>query len=127
MFDSIKSRIFAKKPYACEVVEKLAELFTAVRMSHMIFWGFVLRIVQDDKMEWITEMIKPMPYEEYRNLSYDERREVRKEELENIGAVKDYFISQKDSLLNQKVDLLNQIEKENLRLRKLVYENFISL
>ena len=30
MFDSIKGMIFAKKPYAYEVVEKLAEMFATI-------------------------------------------------------------------------------------------------
>ena len=135
--------IFAKKPYAYEVVEELAELFATIEnvtldIRRALFKSLCRMIkyhLKDDdkKRELITMMIKSMPYKTYEGLSYDEIQEAQKEELQNGIAIRDNIINQKDDvikqdkiLLNQKDNVIDEKEKENLRLRKLLRENNIS-
>ena len=64
-------------------------------------------------------MLKNMSYDEYKNLSCNERLEFQKEKLQNGIALRDNIINQKDNVIDKK-------EKENSRLRKLLRENNIS-
>ena len=129
MLDSIKGMIFAKKPYAYEVVEKLAEMFATIdnvtsdirgdlfyAVSGMIKYHFK---DDDKKRVLITMMLKNMSYDEYKNLSRNERLEFQKEKLQNGIALRDNIINQKDNVIDKK-------EKENSKLRKLLRENNIS-
>jgi len=128
--------IFAKKPYACEVVEKLAELFATIEnvtldIRRALFKSLCRMIkyhLKDDdkKRELITMMIKSMPYKTYEGLSYDEIQEAEKENLQNGIAIRDDIINQKEDIINHKDDVIDEKEKENLRLRKLLRENNIS-
>ena len=121
--------IFAKKPYAYEVVEKLAEMFATIdnvtsdirgdlfyAVSGMIKYHFK---DDDKKRVLITMMLKNKSYDEYKNLSRNERLEFQKEKLQNGIVIRDNIINQKDNVIDKK-------EKENLRLRKLLRENNIS-
>ena len=78
-------------------------------------------------------MLKNMSYDEYKNLSRNERLVFQKEKLQNGIVIRDNIINQKDDVINQKDDIIKQDkilidekEKENLRLRKLLRENNIS-
>ena len=64
-------------------------------------------------------MLKNMSYDEYKNLSRNERLEFQKEKLQNGIALRDNIINQKDNVIDKK-------EKENSKLRKLLRENNIS-
>ena len=71
-------------------------------------------------------MLKSMPYDEYKNLSRNERLEFQKEKLQNGIVIRDNIINQKDDIIKQDKILIDEKEKENLRLRKLLRENNIS-
>ena len=135
--------IFAKKPYAYEVVDELAQLFATIEnvtsdIRGDLFYavsGMIKYHFKDDnkKRELITMMLKSMPYDEYKNLSRNERLVFQKEKLQNGIVIRDNIINQKDDVINQKDDIIKQDkilidekEKENLRLRKLLRENNIS-
>ena len=71
-------------------------------------------------------MLKNMSYDEYKNLSCNERLEFQKEKLQNGIVIRDNIINQKDDIIKQDKILIDEKEKENLRLRKLLRENNIS-
>ena len=113
--------IFAKKPYACEVVNQLAELFTTIRkvtdeIHRDLFTSLCMMIkyhLKDyaKKKELIIMMLESMPYEQYKNLSYDERMKYELAELQNGIDIRDNIIDEKEKTINEKNKTINEKDR----------------
>ncbi len=120
--------IFAKKPYACEVVVDLAKIFTTIQHVTLdircdLFTALCMMIKYhlsdyNAKKELIVMMLQSMTYEQRKKLTREERREFELAKLLNDINIKDKIINQKDVDLRQK-------DEEILKLRKLIRENNI--
>ena len=63
-------------------------------------------------------MLESMPYEQYKNLSYDERMKYELAELQNGIDIRDNIIDEKDRTIGEK-------DKEILKLQDLLNKNGI--
>ena len=96
--------IFAKKPYACDVVEKLAVLITAIKnvtfdirrdlfssLSMMVKYHF-----KEYKKRGVDNMmLQSVPYEQQKALSRDEKREIQFANARRLLNLKDEIIHKK--------------------------------
>lgn len=78
--------IFAKKLYACDVVEKLAVLITAIKnvtfdIRRDLFFSLCMMVkyhFKDYKKRGVDNMmLQSVPYEQQKALSRDEKREIQ--------------------------------------------------
>lgn len=70
-------------------------------------------------------MLESMPYEQYKNLSYDERMKYELAELQNGIDIRDNIIDEKEKTINEKDKTISEKDKEILRLQKLLEKNGI--
>ena len=70
-------------------------------------------------------MLESMPYEQYKNLSYDERMKYELAELQNGIDIRDNIIDEKEKTINEKDKTISEKDKEILRLQKLLEKNDI--
>ena len=116
--------IFAKKPYACDVVEKLAVLITAIKnvtfdirrdlfssLSMMVKYHFK----DYKKGELIKMMLQSVPYEQQKALSRDEKREIQFANARRLLNLKEEIIPKKDEDILQGDDVIRQNEQNLLQ------------
>jgi len=77
------------------------------------------------KKELIIMMLESMPYEQYKNLSYDERMKYELAELQNGIDIRDNIIDEKEKTINEKDKTISEKDKEILRLQNLLEKNDI--
>jgi len=70
-------------------------------------------------------MLESMPYEQYKNLSYDERMKYELAELQNGIDIRDNIIDEKEKTINEKDKTISEKDKEILRLQNLLEKNDI--
>lgn len=77
-------------------------------------------------------MLESMPYEQYKNLSYDERMKYELAELQNGIDIRDNIIDEKEKTINEKNKTINEKDrtigekdKEISKLKKLLEKNGI--
>ena len=70
-------------------------------------------------------ILESMPYEQYKNLSYDERMKYELAELQNGIDIRDNIIDEKEKTINEKDKTISEKDKEILRLQNLLEKNDI--
>ena len=92
------------------------------------------------KRELIIMILESMPYEQYKNLSYDERMKYELTELQNGIDIRDNIIDEKEKTINEKNKTINEKDrtinekdrtidekdKEISKLKKLLEKNGIN-
>ena len=131
-----------KKPYACDVVEKLVVLFTTIKnitcdIRRDLFSSLCMMVKYHfkdykRKRELIKMMLQSVPYEQQKALSRDEKREIQFANARRLLNLKDEIIHKKDEDILQRDDIICQNEqnllqkdKKNARLKELLRKNNI--